>query len=497
MTRILLTAAILGVATVTAALPIAAAAQTAPVASRPVAPIPGAPVSGTALPAMPATLDQALAMAYLTNPSLQAQRAALRAADENVPAALAGWRPQVSISANAGYIQAGTIDHFTSPPPPYNVTSFGTRGSNSESLTVTQPLYNGGNTVASVQHAKNLVMAQRAALIGAEEQVLGNTVSAYVGVIQANQVLELAINNEQVLAKQLQATNDRFTVGEITRTDVAQAQAALAGASASRETAQANLKIADATFRQYVGAAPAPNLVPPQPLLPVATSQPAAVAMATANNPAVIQALFQAAEAKDNFDIAYSKLMPNLSLQGQIAHNEDTQQQNLTTNLAEILVQFSMPIYQGGAEYAAIRQARQLIQQALKSIDDSKRTAAEQAASAWNAYIGAKATIASTRQQIAANEVALEGVQREAIVGSRTTLDVLNAEQTLLNSRVTLVQNLATLVNASYSLAQAVGRLTARDLGLPVPIYNDTAYYNAVRNKWIGTADAATHQPGR
>ncbi len=494
MTRKILIAALMGSAACAGALPATALAAGGP---PPAARAPVATPLAEPLPAQPTTLDQALAVAYLTNPALQAQRAALRAADENVPSALAGWRPQVSISANAGYIQSGEVQHFTSPPPPYNITSFGTRGANTETLAINQPLYNGGGTVASVAHAKNLVMAQRAALIAAEQQVFGNVVSAYVGVIQAQQVLQLAINNEQVLAKQLQATNDRFTVGEITSTDVAQAQAALAGAVAERETSAANLKIADATFRQYVGSDPAANLVPPQPLMPGVTSEQGAVAEAVANNPTVIGALFQAAEAKNNFDIAYSKLMPNLSLQGQISHNEDTQQKNLTTNLAQILVQFSMPIYQGGSEYAAIRQARQLIQQALKSIDDSKRTAAQQAAAAWNAYVGAKATIVSTRQQISANEVALQGTEREAIVGTLTTLDVLNAQQALLNSQVTLVQNLATLVNASYSLAQAVGRLTARDLGLQVPLYNDLAYYNAVKNLWIGTGDAATHQPGR
>ena len=494
MTRKFLIAALMGSAAFAGALPATALAAGGP------PPAANAAVTkplAAPLPAQPTTLDQALAVAYLTNPVLQAQRAALRAADENVPSALAGWRPQVSITANAGYIQAGQIQHLTAPPPPHDITAFGTRGANSESLIVNQPLYNGGGTVASVAHAKNLVMAQRAALIAAEQQVFGNVVSAYVGVIQAQQVLQLAMNNEQVLAKQLQATNDRFTVGEITSTDVAQAQAALAGAVAERETAAANLKIADATFRQYVGSDPAPNLVPPQPLQPVAGSEQAAVAQAVANNPTVIGAMFQAAEAKNNFDVAYAKLMPNISLQGQISHNEDTQQQNLTTNLAQIMVQLSMPIYQGGSEYAAIRQARQLIQQALKSIDDSKRNAAQQAAAAWNAYVGAQATIVSTRQQITANEVALQGTEREAIVGTLTTLDVLNAQQALLNSRVTLVQNLSTLVNASYSLAQAVGRLTARDLGLHVPLYNDLAYYDAVKNLWIGTADAATNQPGR
>ena len=164
---------------------------------------------------------------------------------------------------------------------------------------------------------------------------------------------------------------------------------------------------------------------------------------------------------------------------------------------SQILANLTIPIYQGGAEYSAIRQARQQQQQAHKLVDDARRTAIDQVSEAWENYNSAKSTIDSTRAQIRANQIALEGVQREAIVGSRTTLDVLNAEQALLNSRVTLVQNLANLVNASYAIAAAVGRLTARDLNLDVPLYDDTAYYQAVRNRWIGTGDFATSQPGR
>jgi outer membrane protein len=156
-----------------------------------------------------------------------------------------------------------------------------------------------------------------------------------------------------------------------------------------------------------------------------------------------------------------------------------------------------MPLYQGGAEYAAIRQARQQQQQTRKLIDDARRTAVQQVIGAWETYSSAKSTIDSTRAQIRSNQIALEGVQREAIVGSRTTLDVLNAEQLLLNSRVILVQNLANLVNASYAVASAVGRLTARDLTLPVPLYDETAYYAAVHDRWIGTGDYAINQPGR
>ncbi|HEY0420835.1 MAG TPA: TolC family protein, partial [Acetobacteraceae bacterium] len=220
-------------------------------------------------------------------------------------------------------------------------------------------------------------------------------------------------------------------------------------------------------------------------------------ALAVSNNPNVIAALFNDAAAKDNFDLQYSRLLPTLSLQGQLARNEDTQQKNLTAELGQIVIAATVPIYQGGSEYAAIRQARQQQQQTHRQIDDARRAAEQQVTSAWQTYAAARSTIESTRQQIRSNEIALEGVQREAIVGSRTTLDVLNAEQTLLNSRVTLVQNLTNLITASYQMAAAVGRLTARDLSLNVPLYDETAYYNAVRDRWIGTGDYAVGQPGR
>jgi outer membrane protein len=211
----------------------------------------------------------------------------------------------------------------------------------------------------------------------------------------------------------------------------------------------------------------------------------------------VVASLFDDSAAKDNFDLQYSKLMPNVSLQGTLARTKDVSLPNETQKTAEILLALNVPIYQGGSEYAAIRQARQLQLQTRDNVDNARRTADQAVIAAWETYEATKATIDSTRSQVRSNEVALEGVQREAVVGSRTTLDVLNAEQTLLNSRVTLVQNLASLVMASYQVAQGVGRLSARDLNLNVPLYDETAYYKAVKNKWIGTGDYATGQPGR
>jgi outer membrane protein len=438
------------------------------------------------------TLADALAITYASNPALLAARAQLRSVDENVPGALAGWRPQISVSNTIGYIEGTTITRNVGVTSRLNQL----RGTNTEALNVTQPLYRGGQTRAGTNRAENQVMGQRATLIASEQTAFINAVNAYVGVIQSSQVLALNINNEQVLGRQLQATRDRFRVGEITRTDVAQAEAALAGATATRQTAEGNLATARATYVQTIGEDPG-RLIEPQPLRSPTKTLEEAKSLATTNNPNVVAALFNDASAKDNFDLQYSKLMPNVSLQGQLARNEDSVQKGTTTKIGQILASITIPIYQGGAEYAAIRQARQQQQQTRKQVDDQRRTAEQLVTSAWQTNQSVRATIESTRQQIRSNEIALEGVQREAIVGSRTTLDVLNAEQTLLISRVTLVQNLASLVNATYQVASAAGRLTARDLNLNVPLYDEKAYYNAVRDRWIGTGDYAIDQPGR
>ena len=450
-------------------------------------------IGGAAAHAQTRTLQDALAAAYSTNPTLTTARAQLRATDEGVPQALAGWRPTVVISTAIGYADGDAQ---------IAGSSLGTSVTRSErdiysaTATLTQPLYRGGATRASTNQADNRVYGQRARLLATEQTVFSNVINAYVNVIQQQQVLQLNINNEQVLARQLQATQDRFRVGEITRTDVAQAEAALAGARATRETAEGNLQTARGTYRQYVGELP-DRLVEPQPIKVPVKDQNEAVQLSTHNNPNVVAALFDDASARDNIDIQFAALMPQVSLQAQAARADNTTNPRERTIGAQALLNVSVPIYQGGAEYSRVRQAKQQEQQARKTVDDIRRQVAQQATTAWETLVAARATIDSTKAQIRANQIALEGVQREAIVGSRTTLDVLNAEQALLNSRVTLVQNLANLITASYTLAGAVGRLTARDLNLNVALYDDTAYYNAVRNRLFGVNDYARDQPGR
>jgi outer membrane protein len=455
------------------------------------------PSSTAAQQGVPHTLIEAMAATYSNQPALQAERAKLRATDENVPAALAGWRPSVVMAGQVGYGNNLTREYLVTVSPAENVKVLAPRQIATAQATITQPIYTGGKVEANVNRSKNQVMAERATLIAQEQQSFNNTVSAYVGVIQAKELLDLQINNEQVLAKQLEATNDRFRVGEITRTDVAQAEAALEGARATRETAVGNLLTANSTFQQIIGVFPPDDLVEPQPLnLPVKSEQEAA-SMATANNPTVITALYNDAAAKDSIDVAFSALLPQLSLQGQAFQQNNASSRSLSTNGYQVVAQLSVPLYQGGSEYAAVRQARQAQQQTQRLIDDAKRTAVQNAVQAWDTLVAAKASADSTRAQIRANEIALEGTEREAIVGSRTTLDVLNATQLLLQSRTTLVQNLAQVITASYGVAVAIGRLTARDMHLPVPLYDETAYYQAVKDRWVGLGDYATNQPGR
>lgn len=471
----------------------AATRAKAPAARGAAASAPAAPVSSG-----PRTLQEALAATYANNPALQAARAKLRATDEGVPQALSGWRPSFVLSGSGGYAD-GVIRSINNPPGPNNAQ--GTKRSAARDVWtaqagVSQPVFNGGRTVASTRAAENKVMAERARLIAAEQQAFSDTVNAYVGVIQATQILALNVNNEQVLARQLRATQDRFRVGEITRTDVAQAEAAYAVARAERQTSEGSLQVARAAYTRVVGMEPG-DLVPPQPLVPPVKSMQDAKATAAANNPVVVAALFDDASAKDAVDVAWSALMPQLSVQAFAFSQNNNTTPHLSTTGGQFMANLSIPLYQGGAEYAAVRQARQAQQQSRKLVEEARRAAIQQAAQAWETLVSARATVESTRAAIRANRIALDGVTREALVGSRTTLDVLNAQQAVLGSEVTLVRNLASLVTASHSVASALGRLTARDLHVAVPLYDEKAYYNAVRDRWAGTGDYATEQPGR
>jgi len=443
--------------------------------------------------AQPVTLDQALVAAYNTNPDLLAERANLRSVDEGVPKALAGWRPTVVLSGSAGYTGENLKSH-SSP------TIFGPGGWTYSNLnrdmgtaqaTLTQPIFQGGKTRASVFQAENLVRAERAQLIATEESVFSSVVSAYATVIEDRDLVTLNENNVAVLQQQLASNEDRYRVGELTQTDVAQAQAALAQGQSELETAKGNLQTALATYVQVVGQPAASRLEDPQPLVLPVNSAEAADAEAAANNPTVVNALFNLAAAKNAVDIAFSALMPTVDVQASTFIQTNPTLPQTRYDGWSVTANLTVPLYQGGGEYATVRQAKQNQDKAVQTLDYARRSAVQSASAAWQTLVAAQAAIVSSRASVAANRIALEGTEREAIVGTATTLDVLQVQQDLLTAATTLVQNLASLIIASYDVASAIGRLTARDLKLPVPYYNELAYFQSVHNAWVGLGGPA------
>ena len=425
------------------------------------------------------TLADALAAAYLNNPTLLAARAGVRATDEGVPQALANWRPDVSVTADLGFSQ---IENTRSTGSDVDQT----RQPKGFGIEVTQPLFRGGRTLASTSEAENSILADRARLMSTEQTVLSDVVSAYINVFRDQAVLKLNVNNEQVLKRQLEATRDRFEVGEITRTDVHQAEARLARAVADRIQSEGDLEASRATYENVVGE-PAPQTLklPPLPAnLPDEKAE--ALKIAATKNPDVIGAEFDRRAALDNADGVLGELLPELELVGSWTRDYQSAAECCQSTTRSVTLNLTIPIYQQGAVYSRLREARQDAAESTLLIDQQRRDAVEAAAAAWESLITARARVKAFNAQIDANVVALEGVEREAAVGSRTVLDVLDAEQELLDSRVAHVRAQRDEVVATYQLLSSVGRMTARDMELPVTLYDPREHYKEVRDKWVG-----------
>lgn len=433
------------------------------------------------------SLNDALVQAYLGNPELAAGRSRLRATDELVPQALAGWRPRVfldstweGVTGQSGLPGTGnTVDTDRSSP--------------SIGLSVRQNLYDGGGTIASTSRAENLVRAERANLVALQQSVLLDAADAYSSVWRDRAVLDLAVNNERRLRRQLQATRDRFSVGEVARTDVAQAEARVSRARADIEAATAALAASAALYGRVVGEDPPRDLARPAPLTLLPRTQAEARAIAAAN-PSVIAASFNLSAAKDDVDIAFSDLLPSVDLEARLDYAEEPTAQLSWTRGATLGLTLSVPLYQGGAEYSRVRQNRQTVEQRRNLLENTHRSVQENVAAAWDRLAAAKAAISALRSEARANQVALEGVQEEALVGARTVLDVLDAEQELFASQVNLVRAQREEVLASYQLKQATGQLTVAGLGLAVQPYDPEAYYEQNRNRLFGL-DTVRSQP--
>ncbi len=425
------------------------------------------------------TIEGALARAYSGNPQLNAGRAGVRATDENVPRALSGYRPRITASGDIG---AQTRDQRLGTGPWQNDNSI-PRG---VGLQVDQNLFNGGRTYNSVRQADSNVLAAREQLRVTEQSVLLDGATSYMDVLRDTAIVSLRNNNIDVLDEQLRQTRDRFNVGEVTRTDVAQAEARLAAAQADASTAVGNLKTSLARYRAVIGAE-ARQLAPARALDTVLPrTLDGAIAQSQAEHPNILAALHAVDAAELQVKIVEGELYPTVGLQGTVTHRWDFQQSNLENNTAAVVGTLSVPIYEGGEVYARVRQSKETLGQRRIEADQARDTVRQNVVSAWGVLEATKERITASQAQIQAAEVALNGVREEAKVGQRTTLDVLNAQQELLTARVSLITAQRDRVVASYGLLSATGRLSAANLRLATVDYQPRVHYEQVRDKWIG-----------
>lgn len=424
------------------------------------------------------TIEGALARAYGSNPNLNANRAGTRAVDEAVPQALSGYRPRVAASADTGYASQDTLIGGNSSNDKYFPRGLGVQ--------LDQTIWNGNRTGNSVRRADSNVLRAREQLRQTEQSVLLDAATAYMDVLRDTAILNLRQNNIDVLEEQLRQTRDRFNVGEVTRTDVAQAEARLATSNSDASLASGNLKSSLARFRQVVGA-DAKQLAPAKAvdaMLP--KSLDIAVAASQSDHPTILAALHDVDAAQLQVKITEGELYPTLSARGTVSQRWDYQGSNRELTQSTIVGLLSVPIYEGGEVYSRVRQAKELLGQRRLEADQARELIRANVVSAWGQLEATRERITAGQASIVASETALNGVREEAKVGQRTTLDVLNAQQELLSSRVALITAQRDRVVASYAVLSSIGRLSAQRLRLAVTEYQPTVHYDQVRDKWIG-----------
>ncbi|MGZ2258534.1 TolC family outer membrane protein [Roseobacter sp. A03A-229] len=423
------------------------------------------------------TLADALVAAYKTSGLLDQNRALLRAADEDVATAVSALRPILNYSASLSR-DFGDRRSFT--------TTGGQTVSNLESTTGTIGLaaslllYDGGATSLGVDAAKETVLGTRQQLISLEQSVLLRAVSAYLNVIAAREFVSLRQNNLRLLTQELRAAQDRFEVGEVTRTDVAQAEASLAEARSGLATAQGDLLQAEEEYRNVVGNAPG-NLSAPPSLPRLETNVETARARAVQSHPDLLAAQHFVAVSELNIMRAKAALKPTVSAVGSLGLTENFGNSNYTRS-GDIGIELSGPIYRGGGLSAGIRSAIANRDAQRGNLIEVRKQVSQDVGSAYAALAAQRASLQASEERIRAARIAFEGVREEATLGARTTLDVLDAEQELLDAETSRISDQANLYVAAYAVLQATGRLTARDLSLGVQQYDPNAYYNLVKD---------------
>ena len=442
------------------------------------------------VPANAETLAEAFAAAYASNPVLSTARANLRATDETVSIARSGMRPQVSATVT------GTVTDTSINGTPSGQTS----ETGSASLNASQILYDGGRTYNNTEGAIADVNAARSRLTSTEQNVLLAVVTSFSDVRRDQQFVSLANNNIRLITEQLRAARDRFDVGEVTRTDVSQAEARLAQAQADLAAREGALARSIQSYRRVVGQFPG-DLASPPPLPPLPGGLQDAVQLAMDSHPEILAARFDEESARSDIASAQGALLPTVTLSGSLTYSEGGPNISNGQTSASIQAQVNVPLYQGGAAYAGIRQTQALQGAAMSAIHDVTRQIRETVENAWSDLTVARSSIRAGRQQVRAAQLAFEGVREEAKLGARTTIDVLDAEQVLLDARSDLVASLRDEYVAGYNLISAIGALTVADQGIEVEQYNPSLNYNEVNDKLFGfrrdelTEWKANHRP--
>jgi outer membrane protein len=432
-----------------------------------------------ASPAASQTLEQALAAAYHNNPTLNAQRAATRVVDEQVPQALSGFRPSVTAGADVGTVwsrtraRAGGVTGSTINPYGYGVT-------------VTQNVFNGMRTVNQTRSAESQVRGARETLRNAEQNVLLDAVIAYMDVLRGGAIVELQQQNLEALREQQRATRDRFDVGELTRTDVAQADARVAQAESELSAARAQLNAARAAFQRDIGIAPGRLRAarPVEHMLPRAVDS--AIAMGEEQHPAVQAARHGVDTASLSVKVAEGELLPIVSVEANVSRDYESSPLTDRQDSASVFGRLTVPIYQGGGEYSRIRASKETLGQRRLEADVTRDQVRAAVVQSFGLLMAARFQVEAAQAQVNASQVALNGVQEEFRVGQRTTLDVLNAQAELVTARAAVITAQRDRVVNSYSLLAAIGKLNADELRLGVQVYAPEVHYNQVRDSWFG-----------
>lgn len=422
-----------------------------------------------------ATFQDALVSAYKNNPGLEANRQELKARDEKVAQAISGFRPSVTLSGEKGRERSSLAD-----------ANYSIGDSDSRAVQVTQPIFSGFGSVNSVRLAEAQVEAQRASLLGSEQDILVAAATAFADIIRTRKLVELGKKQEEVLARHLQATRDRFSVGEVTRTDVAQAESRLATSTSDRVQAEANAAIAEANFERITRDKAAVELSQDLPMVDVPDSVDDAINLAQESNPALLQRISSEEAAEHNIGVQRSQLLPNLSLQGSSERIKGNRLGGSKYRDDSVVLSLKVPLYDSGIAFSKTREADSQHEQAKFETTDTANRVREAVIKGWEQWQASLISIESSQAAVTAAETALNGVEQEYLYGTRTTLDVLDTEQELFQTQVSLITAMRNEVVAKFNLAALIGRFNAKNLSLPVEVYNPEEHYNNTKYKMLG-----------